>query len=425
MSVRDPVPILDRTLAILSVFREDSSPKRVNDLLARLKIPRSSAYQIIQVLLESKYLERVGPGQVQLGPTLVELLIASRQRQRLPLPARAQAPRTFLWNPQLTELVNCSRFAKRPPYRVAFSNASTRNPWRVALLKAMQSYAERQSSLIAEFVATDAQDDPEQQVEEIRTLLSHKPDVLLVSCNHSESLNSALAAATDIGVPVLAVDRRPQTDEHFLTHISASDIALGRVTAQWLVEKLGGIGTIFMLSGIEGASPSEKRRAAAQEVFCQHPGITVAALRYTDWREEQGREITHGLVEAHGVPDGVWCDSGLQGAGSMQAFLDCGMPLATIPPHTGGDVNHAFQLAVQHRVPLAAVEYPASMGARAVQAALDVLAGKIIPRHIEVHAPIVLTRGCETASVHADVFADDYVRWDRPADYVASLDCSA
>jgi ABC-type sugar transport system substrate-binding protein len=180
-----------------------------------------------------------------------------------------------------------------------------------------------------------------------------------------------------------------------------------------------------MLSGIEGASPSEKRRAAAQEVFCQHPGITVAALRYTDWREEQGREITHRLVEEHGVPDGVWCDSGLQGAGSMQAFLDCGMPGAKIPPHTGGDVNHVFQLAVLHRVALAAVEYPASMGARAVQAALDVLAGKIMPRHIEVHAPVVVARGCETPSVHADVFADDYVRWDRPAEYVASLDCSS
>ncbi len=185
MSEHECLPSLERTLAILWVFRADPSPRHVRDLGTRLKIPRSSAYQIIQALLESEFLEKVGPGQVRLGPKFVELLIASRQRQRLPLQARAQAPRTFLWNPQLTELVNCSRFAKRPPYRVGFSNVSTRNPWRVALLKAMRHHAQRHSNAIGQFIVTDAQDDPEQQVADIRALLHQKSDILLVSCNPS------------------------------------------------------------------------------------------------------------------------------------------------------------------------------------------------------------------------------------------------
>ena len=290
----------------------------------------------------------------------------------------------------------------------------------------MQRYVEEHSKLITKFIVSDAQDDPKKQIADVKRMLQQKVDVLLLSCSQAEPLDSALCAATAAGVPVVVVDRRPRSDENFVTYVSASDIALGRVTAQWLVEKLNGEGKIFMLAGIEGASPTEQRRAAAMEVFFQHPEISVTALRYTGWREDRGREIAAALIVENGVPDGVWCDSGLQGAGSMQAFLDLkdrpdlqGTE-TTIPPHTGGDLNHAFQLAVEHKIPLAAVEYPASMGARAVEAGLDVLAGKVIPRRIEVHSNVVISRGHETHSVHADLYADDYVRWDQPADFVAS-----
>jgi ribose transport system substrate-binding protein len=410
----------------LSAFRGENTPKQSTELAALLNIPRSSAYQIIQSLVADGYLEKVGHRQVRLGPKVVELLIASRQRQHALRPICAQAHRTYLWNPQLAELVNCCRFRRSPPYRIGFSNASVSNPWRVALLQGMQRYVEQHSKLITKFIVSDAQDDPQKQIADVKRMLQQKVDLLLISCSQAEPLDSVLCAATAASVPVVVVDRRPLSDECFVTYVSASDIALGRVTAQWLVEKLNGEGEIFMLAGIEGVSLTQQRRAAAMEVFFQHPGITVTAMRYTEWREDRGREIVAALIAENGVPDGVWCDSGLQGAGSMQAFLDLkdlkdlqGTE-KTIPPHTGGDINRTFQLAVEHKIPLAAVEYPASMGARAVEAGLDVLAGKVIPRRIEVHSSVVVSRGHETNSVHADLYADDYVRWDRPADFVAS-----
>lgn len=421
MNSPELVPSLARTLAILSAFRDDNAAKHPAELAAHLDIPRSSAYQVIQALVADRYLERVGRGQVRLGARLMELLIASQQEQHRLRPARMQA-RTYLWNPQLTELVNCGKFRRSPPYRIGFSNASISNPWRVALLEGMRRQAKKYSTLITKFSVSDAQDDPDKQTADINMLLQQDVDLLLVSCAEPSAVSEALAIAAQRGVAVVAVDRRPADDTGFITYVSASDIALGRITAQWLVEKLDGEGAIFMLPGLEGASPTEQRRAAAVEVFCQHPGISVTALRHTDWSEARGREVTADLIADHGVPDGVWCDSGLQGAGSMQAFIDGRIPAARIPPHTGGDVNRAFQLAVEHKIPLAAVEYPASMGARALQAGLDILGGKVIPRRIEVHSRVIVSRGDETASVHADLYADDYVRWDRSAHFVASLE---
>jgi ribose transport system substrate-binding protein len=323
-----------------------------------------------------------------------------------------------LWNPRLTETINCRRLYRPPPYRIGFANASTRNAWRIAMLHATVNCAKKYSRRVARFIVSDAEDDARKQSAQIEVMLRERVDLLLVSCDPAEAVDAALARAADAGVPVVVVDRRPTNDKHFLTYVSASDLALGRTTAQWLAEKIGGSGTIFMLAGMQGSSPTENRVAAAKEVFALYPRIAIAPVLYTDWQEEKGRALTKKLIAEYGVPAGVWCDSGLQGAGSMQAFIDLGVP--NIPPHTGGDINRVFQLAASHGVPLAAVEYPAWMGARAVEIGLDVLAGKTLPRHIELRSQVVISRGFETPSVHPDLFVDNYVRWDRPADFVPS-----
>jgi ABC-type sugar transport system substrate-binding protein len=115
------------------------------------------------------------------------------------------------------------------------------------------------------------------------------------------------------------------------------------------------------------------------------------------------------LAEARRAPDGVWCDSGLQGVGSLQRFADGG---GAIPAHTGGDLNGMYKLCLHNRVPMAALDYPASMGARALELALDVLGGSTVPQRVEEPVRIVLPRGCETQSVRADIWAERHVAWD-------------
>ncbi|MEM1130257.1 MAG: hypothetical protein AAGH83_07015, partial [Pseudomonadota bacterium] len=116
-------------------------------------------------------------------------------------------------------------------------------------------------------------------------------------------------------------------------------------------------------------------------------------------------------------PDGVWCDSGLQGVGSVRHFLELSVP---VPAHTGGDLNEMYKLCLHHKIPMAALDYPASMGARALETALDVLNGATLPRRVEVPVQIVLPRGRETVSVKADAWAELHVAWDLRDDAILS-----
>ena len=190
------------------------------------------------------------------------------------------------------------------------------------------------------------------------------------------------------------------------------------MSALWLAEHLGGRGRILMLCGREDASPCRLRLQAAMEILGLHPDIEVAAIEFTNWEAEIGHRIVQRHLAAGARFDGVWCDSGLQGVGSLRAFVEAGHKRGTIPPHTGGEVNLMYKLAFHHKIPLCGVDYPAAMGALSFQTALDTLFGRQVPRRVEANLEIVISRGHETASVKADLFAEEKVRWDREDEYV-------
>ena len=330
------------------------------------------------------------------------------------------APRTLLWSPGPIAFFDASKFKKDPPYVIGFSNASISNIWRVGMLHAIQQAAADNSDKISKLLITDANDDPAKQVRDIEDLIERDVDLLLVSAATADALDRSVTRAMKQGIPVVMVDRRV-TSDNFISFVTASDFALGRFTAQWLVEKLGGEGNIVMLPGIAGASPAELRIQAAREIFDQYPGIKILDMQYTDWSPAKGKQVASALIQRFGDQiDAVWADSGLQGSGSIEAFVAAGYKDGEIPPHTCGDLNGCVKLAVQHQVPVINFDYPPSMGYDSVLVALDALAGKTVPKIYEINADVVVSKGHETASVKADMWVEDYAAMDRPNEIILS-----
>ncbi len=329
--------------------------------------------------------------------------------------------RTFLWNPGTVSITDTSEFKKSPPYTIGFSNASISNPWRVAMLHGIEAAAMRHKEMIERFIITDANDDPSKQAADIQDLIAQGVDILLISPATAEALDPAVRRAARSGIPVVLVDREVTSKEHYLSFVTASDQALGRISAQWLVEKLGGEGDVVMLGGLAGASPAENRIQAAMEVFDQYPKVNVLETQYTSWSPANGKSIMSALIQKHGdAISGVWADSGLQGSGSIEAFVAAGYEDGKIPPHTGGDFNAMYQLSVKHRVPMVGIDYPPAMGAKGFELLFDVLRGAGVPKRVEVNQQVVVSQGHETASVKADIHVKDYALMDKPASVIMS-----
>jgi len=328
-------------------------------------------------------------------------------------------PRTFLWNPGFNAVVDTSKFKKPGPYTIGFSNASQADLWLVTFFQGVQWAAEKNAAKLKKFIVTDANSDPAKQVSAIQDLLNQNLDLLLVNPATADALDPILGRAMRSGIPVVTAARRVQTDANFVSFVTASDTALARLSATWLTEDLGGKGKIVLLPGLAGASPAEMRLQAAKEVFGQFPGIEILDTQYTSWSPANGKQIMSAIIQRQGkVISGVWADSGLQGSGSVEAFLNSGFKSNEIPPHTGGDLNRMYKLAYEHKFPFCGIDYTPSIGIAAVGLALNVLEGVPVPKRLDVNFQIVVSDGNETNSIKADVPLKDYVALDKPDDFI-------
>lgn len=422
---------LIRIARILGCFDHLNSPRPTHEILSTVGMGRSTGFGLLRALTLRGWLERVDHGSLRLGPKAAGLAYVPLEAVDTALPGSTAAlplDKTAAdsqhavteWDARLFETVSTHAYKRPAPFRIGFANASLSNEWRRAMFESMR-YAERlHADRIETFLVREAGDDARVQVHQIDELVESGLDLLLVSTTnaHSPLLDGKLKEVADAGLPVVAVDRRPRDPSSLVSFVTASDRRIGRISAVWLAERLKGAGRIWMLSGLEGASPAMRRQSAAFAGFSEFPGIQIEAVTYTDWTEEGGRNAVQRLFEQGAdTPDGIWCDSGLQGVGSLKFFIENDLP---VPAHTGGDLNQMYKLALYHKVPFVALDYPAAMGARVVEVALDILSGKSVPRRVEVPVPIVLPRGMETASVRADSWAERHVGWDLPGTAILS-----
>lgn len=326
-------------------------------------------------------------------------------------------PRTWLWNPGFNNMVDTTKWKKDGPYVIGFSNASISNAWRVAFQHGVLWAAGEHKDQISKFLVTDANDDPSKQISDIQDLISQGVDLLLIAPSKEDALDAVVGRAMKQGIPVVLVDRKVTTPENYITFVTASDTAVGRIEAQWLAEYLHGKGNIVMLPGIAGASPAEIRIKANKEVFAKFPGIKVLDMQYTDWNPATGKSVMAALIQKYGKDiNGVLADSALQGSGAIEAFLDAGYTKGQFPPITGGDVARMYQLASKYEIPMVGIDYPTSMGITGVETALSVLAGIAVPDKVEVNMQVVMSPGAETVSVKPDRLLLDHVSMDDPGD---------
>jgi len=430
---RDAKSNIQRIATILKGFDAENTPRRTQDILDDVGVTRSTGFGLLRAMARAGWLERYDHGLMRLGPKAISMGYAPLEvEERTNAPslrgapgktARAEAPiptADLEWDPSLTRTVDTSAFAAKPPYRIGFSNASVSNAWRQAMRDSL-SYAHRTNrTQIADLLISDAEDDPVLQLRHVNQLVEQEVQLLLISVSSvtDTALSDRLMQLSEGGLPIVAVDRRPNDRASLTSFVTASDHRIGRMSALWLCEYLGGQGRVWMLSGLEGTSPALRRQRAALSMFSQFPGIQVDYVGHTDWTPDGGFDTVGSLLDDPGPhPDGVWCDSGLQGVGSVRQFLHRGLP---VPAHTGGDLNEMYKLCLDHKVPMVALDYPASMGARALEIALDVLAGQPVPQRVEVPVQIVLPRGLETETVKADILAERHVAWDLGGQAVLS-----
>ncbi|HLU10214.1 MAG TPA: sugar ABC transporter substrate-binding protein [Oceanobacillus sp.] len=296
--------------------------------------------------------------------------------------------------------------AVEPPYTIGLSNSFIGNAWRTQMIQMAQAWAATPevAPLIDELIVVSTGEDVEAQIAAMDNMIALGVDAIILNAATPTGFDAVIRRAADAGIIVVSFDNIVTAPEAVL--VNEDQVEFGRVMAEDLVERMGGEGNVVMVNGVPGTSVDTDRNTGAKEVFEQYPDITVIAELEGMWGSGVAQQVMADFLATQPEIDGVWIQGG--GPGVIQAFDDAGYALVPM----AGEAENGFRRALAERqdeglVGISVGQTP-GMVAVAMQAALELLQGRELPRSIAMPLPLVTSEDIEEGVHYFEELPDDF-----------------
>ncbi len=287
-------------------------------------------------------------------------------------------------------------------YKIYLSMSFVGNDWQAEAANMVKAMAAHKSmadkvDLHVQVAGPNAQ----RQIQQINAMVQAGAQAIVIFPISPTALNQVVKNACDKGVKVFAYDAEITEPCAYNIHIDQEEA--GRVTAEWLVDKLGGKGDIIAITGVPGTSVDDQRTKAAKEVFAKHPDIKIVGEAVGMWSQAVARTELSKILATRTWDDvdGLWMQVGCFTANAMQ--LEAGKTPADLLPCAGEGANGGriqmlpegteVEGASSPYAPLGAprISYasPPYSGALALKLAVEALEGKDVPKLTILPLPVV------------------------------------
>ena len=289
-------------------------------------------------------------------------------------------------------------------YVIGFSNFGIGNSWRVQMVAEFKARADQLVSdgVIKAYHMTDSSGDVAGQIADMRELIEEKCDAIIITAASPDELSPVCEEAMEAGIVVVSFDNYVTTD-NITAKVGIDEVEFGRQGAQWLVDQLGGNGSIIVLNGIEGTSVNTMRNDGAMSVFTEYPDIKILDVVHAGWDYDQAKTAVEGFLSVHPQIDGVWSQGGAMTQAALDAFIAAGHPLVPMSGEANNGLLKAWKENLKNGFNSIAPCSPTSMSADALDTAIRALDGKIVQLNTVISLPVITS----------DTL-DDYVRMDLP-----------
>jgi len=188
------------------------------------------------------------------------------------------------------------------------------NPFYVAMANGVKDEAKKLG--IQAFVL-NAEDKLEKQISDVEDLIQKKIHVLLINATQ-DGAAAVIEKAAKAGIPVITLQRGIPSPA-VTSHIGTDNVVIGRLGAQWIVDKLGGKGDVVVMEGIPGAASSEDRKKGAAEIFPKHSGIKIVAQQTGEYDRAKALHVMENILQAQPKIDAVYCFNDEMAMGAFAA----------------------------------------------------------------------------------------------------------
>jgi len=239
-------------------------------------------------------------------------------------------------------------------------------------------------------IVVDAHGDSATQVNQIQDLITRGVKALIYIPAGATAAGVPVKAAEAAHIPVIAVDRNPP-DAPATTFIATNSVAAARTLGDYVCKISGGKGELAIIQGQLGTTPEVDRNKGFNEAMANCPGIKqVAKQASQEWSQAEGFNIAQDMLQRHPNITIFFGRADALALGAAQAVkvANLGHPVIVV----GFDGDTAGLKAVQDGVLAATMtQQTQKMGRMAVDSALDLMAGKTVPKQ-QLQSAVLTTK---------------------------------
>jgi ABC-type sugar transport system substrate-binding protein len=262
------------------------------------------------------------------------------------------------------------------------------HPFRIANVETIKEAAWRAKARI---VVTDAEGSPEIEAQNVQWMLDQGVDAVIISSLSGAASYETYQRVADSGKPlIIFASGLPSDDDDapYTTYVGSNENWVGAQAAKNIGRRLGGTGKVVVLRGPLESSNARLRGSGFEvELAKSYPDVEITAHFTGDWLRDSAFELMAGYLTQHPHVDAIFAENDEMALGAMDAMLRWDPHASTFI--VGADGQQAAMCEIWSGGPFVMSVRTEFDGDAAVRAALDALAGKDIPKRIELAASVI------------------------------------
>jgi ribose transport system substrate-binding protein len=228
-------------------------------------------------------------------------------------------------------------------------------------------------------ITVDAKGDAATQVSQIQDLITRGVDALIYIPAGATAAGVPVKAAKDAKIPVVNVDRNAP-DEPGDTFIATDSVGAARTLGEHVGKITGGKGKVAIIQGQLGTTPELDRDKGFNEALEKFPDLKVVAKQPSNaWMQDEGFAIGQDMLQRFPDVTVFFGRADALALGAAQAVKVANLDHKVIVVGFDGDV--AGLKAVENgTLDATMTQKTQGMGKLALESALDLAAGKQVPK---------------------------------------------
>ncbi|MGN9809003.1 substrate-binding domain-containing protein [Micromonospora sp. BQ11] len=279
---------------------------------------------------------------------------------------------------------------------VGFSAPAADHGWIAAITNNAKAQAAAYSDV--EFKTVEAGADAAAQRAALSTLISQKPDVIVLLPHDGKELNAFGLEAMQAGIPVVNLDRAFPDAKAYRLQIKGDNYGMGVAAAAYIIAQLKAKNVtnpiIGEIPGIDSLELTQERSKGFADTLAQ-AGFKVANRRPAEFTADSGQQAATGLFQALPKMDALWNHDDDQGIGVLAAVSQANRKEFFMVGGAGSK-KAMEDIQADNTVLKATVTYSPSMASSAISLARLIGQGKGMSDLVELQVPKEIILASET-----------------------------